>query len=194
MKNILNPEILHKNLILLSIFIATYEFSKDIIITRPKDLFITGFDDAEITISPDYKKHVLSRNKSPLYASLDWFKEQSAIDQNDIQIFEEIKNTRNEAVHEMMTIIKNGPSKKFEQALKNLTTLLYKIEKWWFVEIEFPIIADRYPTITDPKEAFPGTMLLVKIIQEIALGDENERNRIYEEFIKKTSTNKQTST
>ncbi|MBK8419566.1 hypothetical protein [Candidatus Villigracilis saccharophilus] len=73
-RNFLDPEVLRPNLMLASIYIATYEIPKDSIIRRLRELFVRGFDETGELIGLDYKIEVLDKNKSPLYASLEWLK------------------------------------------------------------------------------------------------------------------------
>lgn len=187
MNNFLDPNILRNHLVFISLFIAAFEFTKDIIISKPKSFFMIGYEDKKLQISPDYEKHILSRNKSPLYASLDWFKENSAINTKDIEIFNRIKIKRNEAVHEMMALIQNGPTVEFEQSFTDLINLLNKIEKWWFSEIELAISIDLDANSIDLDEVLPGSVLTIQILNEVAMGNEEERNRIFEEYLKQTT-------
>lgn len=180
-ENFLDPNILKNHLIFLSLFIAAFELTKDIIISKPKDFFMIGFEDGEWITSPNYKTAVLCRNKSPLYASLDWFKEQSAITQDDINLFTKIKNSRNEAVHEILAVIGNGPTEKFKQDFTNLINLLTKIERWWFAEIELPL-TDLDPNNVDLDGVMPGSVLTIKMLEEVAYGDEEKRKEYFDEF------------
>ncbi|GAI34251.1 unnamed protein product, partial [marine sediment metagenome] len=68
----LNPEILRTNLIVASLFITAFEMLKDSIIGHIRDFFTNGFDENGWIIDDKYKTEVLSKNKSPLYASLAW--------------------------------------------------------------------------------------------------------------------------
>ncbi len=78
-ENFLNPAILRNHLISASIYIASFEALKDAVIGRTRDFFWNGFDQAGDRIDPKYGHDVLSRNKSTVYASLDWLKEMGAI-------------------------------------------------------------------------------------------------------------------
>lgn len=66
----LNPEILRANLIVASLYIRVLEMLKDSIIGRTRDFFSSGFDQNGPIIDEEYRREVLSRNRSPLYASL----------------------------------------------------------------------------------------------------------------------------
>lgn len=88
----LNPDVLRPHLIVTSVYIFAYEILKDSIIGRIRDFFCNGFNEKGDIIDPKYQTEVLSLNKSPAYASLEWLKGMNAIDQNDITNFDKTKN------------------------------------------------------------------------------------------------------
>jgi len=87
----LDPEVLRPNLILASIFIAAFEILKNSIMERLRDFYVSGFDENGLIIIPEYKTEVLSKDKSPTYASLKWLKESEAINDDDIEKFNKTK-------------------------------------------------------------------------------------------------------
>ena len=157
--NFLNPKTLRLNLIAASVFLSAFEILKDCIIERPKEFYTTGFNENGLIIDEDYKLKVLSLKKSPLYASLDWFKKNNAINQNDIDIFTEIKKCRNELAHELpnfiTTGIKNDPTPNFELIIE----LLGKIERWWVYHVELAVNSDFDNVDVDEKEIIPGRLI-----------------------------------
>ena len=96
----LNPDVVRPHLIATSVYIFAYEILKDSIIGRIRDFFCNGFNEKGDTIDPKYQTEVLSLNKSPVYASLEWLRRMKAIDQNDIATFYKIKKCRNTLVHD----------------------------------------------------------------------------------------------
>jgi len=118
MEEFLSPAIMRKRLISASIYIAACE---------------------------SYKKEVLSRNKSAVYASLDWFKERQAINGDDLAKFEQIKLCRNDLSHELFSLIgSRGLPKHFETRFHELVELLHKIDIWWVMNIEIPTDPDHF--------------------------------------------------
>lgn len=185
--NFLNPKTLRSNLIAASVFLSAFEILKDCIIERPKEFYTTGFNENGLIIDEDYKLKVLSLKKSPLYASLDWFKKKNAINQNDIDIFTEIKKCRNELAHELTnfitTGIKNDPTPNFELIIE----LLGKIERWWVYHVEFALNPDFDNVDVDEKEIIPGRLITIQMLINIALGSEEEADFYYKEFIHKNA-------
>jgi len=181
----LNPEMLRTNLIVASLFITSFEMLKDSIIGRIKNFFINGFNDDGWIISDEYKTKVLALNKSPLYASLEWLKNNDVIDDHDIQRFNDIKKCRNEISHEIDKFIsegiKNDPLPLFGQ----MTDLLYKIEKWWILNVEIPTNPDFDNQEIDEQGIMPGKIITLRLLSDIALGSEEESKFYYNEFIKR---------
>ena len=81
-EDFLDPEVTRPRLIGASIYIAGFEVLKDSIVGRIRDFFWIGSDESTDRIDPNYQSDVLSRNKSPVYASLDWLKEMGAVTDN----------------------------------------------------------------------------------------------------------------
>ena len=181
----LKPENLKGNLISCSLYISTYESFKDYVIEEMKFFFNRGFSDGEFIFSEDYKTKVLNHHKSPLIASLLWLKENEAIDENDIILFEDLRKYRNKLAHEMMDFLFEGISESLPEKLNALLNLRIKIEKWWIINIEIPTNTD-FDSSKDIKEEDIQTssQLLNKIILDILSGDEETSNYYYNEFLK----------
>ncbi|WP_295951145.1 hypothetical protein [Rhodoferax sp.] len=75
----LSPEVTRERLVSASLFIIAFELLKDSIVQKLRDYYSIGFDATGATISPDYQRRVLDRNKSALYASLAWLEKSGAI-------------------------------------------------------------------------------------------------------------------
>ena len=67
---------------------------KESIVGRLRSFYVTGFNPEGDIVDEKYETQVLSRNKSPTYASLDWLLENEVIDTADIEAFERIKCKR----------------------------------------------------------------------------------------------------
>ena len=80
----LDPEVLRPSLFLATMFITTFEILKDTIVDNIRSFYTAGFDKYGETIDPEYQTEVLSKNKNPLYASLQWLRENNAVDDADL--------------------------------------------------------------------------------------------------------------
>ena len=181
----LNPEILRTNLIVASLFITAFEMLKDSIIERAKEFFIDGFNEDGWIVNKKYKTDVLALNKSPLYASLQCLKKFEAIDESDIERFNEIKACRNELAHEIANFISKGVKNDPLLLFGQMTELLYKIEKWWIVNVEIPTNPDFDGKEIDEDGIMPGKIMIFRLLADIALGSKEESEFYYKEFIKR---------
>lgn len=181
----LNPEILRNNLILGSIYIASFEILKDTIITKLKDFFIDGIDENGFIYNDKYKTKVLTLHKNPLQASLIWLQNMDAIDNKDIQKFKKIKTFRNKLAHEMLDFIANIPEDDLLELFNDMINLLTKIGRWWIINVEIPTNPDYDGQEINEDEITPGMNITLQLLFDIALGNEEESKKYYDEFLKK---------
>lgn len=180
-KNILDTEVLRGNISLIAMYIMVYELLEDTIISRPKDFYsVLNFDEEarkkydNCVLSLYNKKafpKINSRNKE-LIASLIWFKNSGAIDDNDIDIFSDSRTLRNEITHEMLTTITVGAAKLVDQFCM-MYGLFSKIEKWWILEIEVPIAGNYKPEEVNQEDVMSGNIILLDIIIDILVNNSN---------------------
>ena len=178
----LHPETLKNNLIAISLFITAFEMFKDRVVEKPETFFSNGFDERGPIIDEQYKTEVLARSKSKLYASLLWLKEMDAIEQMDIDIFDPIRQHRNEVAHEPMEFLATAKRNFESSKFRDLITLLAKVEKWWFVNFELSIDPDMLPGGANPDEVVPGPIWSLQLMLDIALGNEPEEGYYYKAF------------
>jgi hypothetical protein len=182
----LNPEALRPNLIAASAYIAAFELLKISIVDRIKDFFTNGFDKNGWRIDPKYQSKVLAKNRSPVYASLEWLKEAHAIDDADVAAFERVKKLRNELAHALTGVLFRGLSADFAERLNEMVSLVDKIERWWIVNVEIPINPDLSGEEIDEAKVIPGPVMGLRLLLDVALGSEEESKKFLEEFVKQT--------
>lgn len=180
----LNPEVLRANLMLASIYIASYEILKDSIINPIKDFYINGFKGNDYIIDPRYKSEVLSRNKSELYASLEWLKDSKVITEDDMTLFEQVKKCRNNIAHEISRMLAEGLPSDFSDCFNNLLALVDKVGRWWIVNVEIPTDSSFDGREVSEEEIIPGQVARLRMMMDIALGSEEESKFYFNEFIK----------
>jgi len=170
----LNPEILRSRLIAASIYIAGFEALKDAVIDRIQGFFWTGFDASGAKIDPKYQSDVLARNKSPVYASLDWLMEMDAIDGADIESFTQVKECRNTLAHKLLsTLNADGLPEDFDECFNQLVELLRKVEVWWITNVEIPTNPDFDCVDVDEADIVPGPIVIIQLLLDIAHGGED---------------------
>lgn len=178
----LKPENLKANLIILSLFITSYEILKDSIITRIRDFYTNGFNEKGWIVDKEYQTKVINLNKSPLYASLEWLKNRKVIDDNDVEEFNEIKKCRNELAHEIVNFITKGSTINPLSLFPKMINLLDKIEKWWILNVEIELNPNLNDKEIDEKGIVPGPIIMLRVLMDIALGNEKESRFYYNGF------------
>jgi hypothetical protein len=181
-EELLNPALLRSKLISVSIFLAAFEILKESIIGRIKDFFSVGFDINGDIIDPKYRTDVLSRNKSPLYASLSWLEEMKAIDAADIGTFETLKACRNTVAHELPRLVGGNVVLDHLVLFPDLLGLLRKIELWWIVNVEIPTNPDLDGAAIDESGIIPGPVITLRLMTDIAFASEEESTFYFNEF------------
>lgn len=180
----LDPDVLRGKLISASIYIAAYEMLKESIVGRIRNFYSSGFTSEGYTLSPEYEETVLSRNRSQLYASLMWLRDNDVIDDTDLAKFEEVKAWRNRLAHEMSSHVVGSLGLGYLEQLHVMAALLKKVETWWIVNVEIPTNPDMADTEIDESGIVPGPSISLQLMIEVALGD-SKQSRFYIEELRK---------
>jgi hypothetical protein len=156
---------------------------KSSIVEKIEGFYSVGFNEKGEIVDPEYKEKVLSLNRSPLYASLEWLRRNGAIDETDLESFEYVKRCRNTLAHEMLTFASSGVDFDVSEAFDALIELVRKIEIWWFENLEMEINPEAFPPDLDLAEVVPGPVWSLQMLIDIALGPEEEARRYYDHFV-----------
>jgi hypothetical protein len=184
--NFLDPENLKGSLIFSSLYIATFESFKDYVIDEVKFFFYEGIKDGQDMISPKYDSAVKSKDKSILKSSLLWLKDMEAIEEADVEIFDELRKYRNKLSHELMELLFEGLSDEFPEKFSKLIQLRIKIEKWWILNIEIPTDLDfDLDQEVNEDNIFTSSQIFHRLILDMLSGDE-EKASYYKNELKKT--------
>jgi len=181
-ENFLNPATLRPKLITVSVYIAAFELLKSAIVDRIKNFYTFGID----RIDPEYQAEVLSKNRSPVHASLEWLKEMHAIDDTDVATYERVKNLRNELAHALTGMLLRELPAELAERFNEMVSLLEKIERWWIVNVEISTNPEFDGKEVDAENAIPGPVMGLQLLLNIALGPEDESKQYFDEFIKQT--------
>jgi hypothetical protein len=166
----LDPEVVRPSLFMATMFITAFEILKNSIVDRLRDFYSIGWTSDATTVSPDYVSNVLSRNKSAVYASLNWLMEQEAINEPDLAIFEQLKITRNLLAHQLFDVVTGQTESPHQEQFIVLVELLRKIEVWWVVNVELAINPDYSDQEVDEKGIVPGAILSLEMLLHVASG------------------------
>ncbi|WKJ90820.1 hypothetical protein QZJ86_01400 [Methylomonas montana] len=167
----LDPKVIGPSLFLATMFITTFEILKDSVVGRIRGFYMQGWDQNGPTVGPEYQGQVLARNKSTLYASLDWLREHEAIDEADLKTFESLKKTRNQLAHQLFNVVTGQVDSEHASQFPALVALLRKVEVWWVVNVEIPTDPDYDGKDIDQAGIVPGAVLSLQMLIEVASGN-----------------------
>jgi len=167
----LDPDVVRPSLFMATMFITTFEILKNSIVDRIRDFYSIGWSGEGSSVSPEYKAKVLSRDKSPVYASLNWLHENQVINDYDLEIFEQLKSTRNLVAHQLFNIVTGQAESNHTEQFQVLVELLRKIEVWWVVNVELATDPDYADAKVDEEGIVPGAILSLQMLLEVASGN-----------------------
>lgn len=167
----LDPDAVRPSLFVAAMFITTFEILKNSIVDRIRDFYSVGWSEDGTKVSADYEAEVLSRNKSTVYASLNWLHSHQAIDEDDIKTFEQLKKTRNLLAHQLFAVVTGQADSDHIAQFSVLVELLRKIEVWWVVNVEIPINPDYDGAEIDVDGIVPGSILALQMLLEVVAGN-----------------------
>ncbi|HUO07339.1 MAG TPA: hypothetical protein VM008_03495 [Phycisphaerae bacterium] len=194
-EDFLNPEVLRFRLAISSIYIVTFEALKDSITDHIKTFFWTGFEDGKEVLDQKYESDVLSRNRSPVHASLEWLQERKAIDDKDIESFVRVKDCRNKLAHGLLKVVtKDGIPSDFEERFQEMVALMKKIDHWWIINFEIPINSDFDGKEIDEEQIMSGRLMSLLVLYDIALGSPEKSSYYHDEFRKRCDENQANTT
>lgn len=179
-----NPTKLRENLMSASVYISSYEMCRDFIISKPRDFFTDSWGINGETLSEEYSKDVMSFGRSPLKASLLWFKEQGAISDIDIENFEKAIAHRNKIAHNLPKFISEPDYEVDVSIFNTMLEVTNKIGVFWVMNYELSIHPDYSGQEIDEKGIQVGTIMMIKMMMQIAFGQEPEDGYYYNEIKK----------
>lgn len=177
---VLNPETLKNRIISYSLFITSFELLKNVIVDKVEFFYIGSFFDE--FCQADYENRVLKKSKSKLYASLLWLEEMGAINEDDVNHFNELKAIRNKASHEMFEVLLTESTTDIQAKLSDALNILNKIEIWWFQNLDMAIDPESYPEDFDVTGVQPMSVWTLELLMKIAMGNEGEAYNQYKQF------------
>lgn len=175
-EQLLTPAVMQEKLISASLYITAFELLRQSIVGRIRDFYnieSIGLEPGTHQLSDEYRSEVLARNKSTLYASLDWLTEHGAIDLGDLETFERIKSIRNKLAHELPSVVMGAVDFDHVEIFQDLITILRKIEVWWVVNVEIPTNPDFDGQEIDEAGIVPGPVLMLQMMVEVLSGNED---------------------
>lgn len=186
--NILNEDVLKFNINFAALFVLNFECLKDYIITQPRTFYSDVLiKDGELCCeeTEEYKKEVRSLEKNIENASLRWFMNTDAITEEDYNLYQELRERRNDITHELLKNLNNGFNETDANLYVKLLELYQKIDKWWINEIEIPISGEVLPDEYDSEQVLGGQAMILSIIDDIIFDNNKERYKNLFDELKK---------
>jgi hypothetical protein len=176
-KRLIDPDVLRPNLVIASLYMTAFELLKNTIVDRIKSFYSHGFDQSGYKLGPEYQSEVLARNRSPVYASLEWLKESMVVNENDIAAFEKIQSLRNDLVHGIPHFVVNGLPSELAVLFPQMVFLLQKIERWWIVNVDMGNKPHFDEEKVDEESILPGPNIILRLMVDVALGSSEESRK-----------------
>lgn len=176
--NILDENILKTNVNFAALFVLNYECLKDFVVTQIREFFSdVAIKDGEICCeeTESYKKEVRALENNIENASLRWFVNMDAITEDDYNLYQKIRQKRNDIIHELLKNLNNGFTENDAMLFGEMLRIYRKIDKWWINEIEIPISGEDIPEDYDSEQVCGGQALVLDMINDIVLDHNKER-------------------
>lgn len=166
-----DPDVVRPSLFMATMFITTFEMLKNSIVDRIRSYYSIGWSKDDDADCHEYANEVLSRNTSPVYASLDWLMENHAIDKEDLATFDSLKKTRNLLAHRLFDVVTGQAESSHQGQFTDLVELLRKVEVWWVVNVEIATNPDYDGQEIDEAGIVPGAILSLQMLLQVASGN-----------------------
>ena len=185
-ERLLNPDELKPYLLFCSIFITSYEILKASFIDNLVSFFSDYGEQKGFIKKSSFEEKVLSLIDRPnrLQACIKWHQQHGVIDDNDIQTFKRITDFRNVIAHELLKHYEESSTGDIGLIFNEMVDLIDKVEKWWIINFELAIDPPEGASEIDYERIVPGAIMTVRVLVDIALGDKEESEFYYKEFIK----------
>lgn len=178
----LNPESLRTNLIAASLYLSAYETLRSTIIDQVRSFFVVGFSGTTETISGDYKLKVTALHSSLFKASTMWLEQMGAIDDEDVQALDAIREHRNEIAHGLPSFVASAGSCIDNRLFEEIYKLVSKIDCWWITEVEIPMNPDLCDKAVELEGIQSGNMIFLQLLTQIAAGEPENASYYYNAF------------
>ena len=177
----LHPTTLRDKLMSISLYITCYEMMKDHLISNVRSFFLTGFNEDGFIYNEEGWNEVLrlDPNKNTLKAILIWYRNMGAITDEDVNELNRQKQLRDELAHNPQGYIGGSSNLNLHDRFTSLVNLFRKIEVWWVMNVEIYTDPDITPEYVNEDSILPGSIMLIQIMLDIALGNEDEANYYY---------------
>lgn len=179
-----SPDLVRSKLVTASLFLAAFELLRESIVGRIQTFFSKEYVNGKFVVGEEYTEQVLTLHKRVLFASAEWLKNNNVINNTDISNLHIINDCRNKIAHELPLFLFGAADPGHIDLFPELFILLKKIEIWWIVNFEIPINPDFDGADINEEEISTGPLITLKMLCDMALGNEEVANSYLAEFHK----------
>lgn len=196
-EQLLNPKILKSNLSFIALYIMRFELLKERIEKSVDEFFYIEYrknekGEIEKEINEDYENKVLSlinkherKNKFYVKASIKWLINFNILDENDENLFNELRIYRNELTHEFQNYLLDNKKTLDLKKMESLIGLFIKLEKNWILNFEVLVNEDFDGKNIKWEDVNSGQIIILNIIHDIVFSDESTEWDYHNFFFKK---------
>lgn len=190
----LNPDIVRARFIKTGLFLVAHEMLLSAIRDRLHDFFAdTWTAEHGWVTSSAYREKVLTLDpkgkKDPTRASIAWLRQMEVIGECDEVAIRELTEERNRLAHELRNVVGGSHQHDFDNLFPNLVALVTKIDKWWIINLEIATDPDQMGLEINEDGVTPGSLMLLQVLAQVALGKDDEAWKIYHEFVAQREKN-----
>ena len=117
-----------------------------------------------------------------------WLQKQEAISSEDRTRILQIRLRRNAIVHELLSILGEGLSEEDAKMIAELLELNQKINRWYFLHVDAPIMGYNVPDDTSELNIFGGDDVILQGMFRILFMNEGEQYKKILEQAKEDKT------
>ena len=118
---------------------------------------------------------IKGKNAQAFRGSLLWLQKQEAISSEDRTRILQIRLRRNAIVHELLSILGEGLSEEDAKMIAELLELNQKINRWYFLHVDAPIMGYNVPDDTSELNIFGGDDVILQGMFRILFMNEGEQ-------------------
>lgn len=177
-------EFLEHQLWLAGLHIVLFEFLKDMVRDRLEFFFGEAFELNEqrelvaTKIDPEYEHLFRGNGKKQFQSQLAELKKMGAINDDDIELIHFFREQRNDVAHRLINILTKDEMPSIDPVhTQALISLIYKIDNWWFREIEIgiqPELMEQFSKDDLVAGHSIATQLLINFVNKIVEKIESE--------------------
>jgi len=136
------------------------EYSIKSFFSSPQETLSQEYENYKKEIEEFYPKNKDGKIiNDKLFACMKWSKKMQIISSQDMSTIIKIRKHRNDVAHQLPKILLNDQIDINIDLMVKALELINKIEKWWAVNVDLPIVGDNYTENED--EIYPPNVLII---------------------------------